>query len=121
MSDENKNDSAVVDLLIQLEENEESLQNLRFQKSMQQLEDLSQIKKVKKTNTVRIQKSKEKQNISFRNWYRLSAFNRETHQPKADIRGTLLLGCVVAESNQRILPASEIAAPTNTTLMGKRG
>jgi len=48
MSDENKNDSPVVDLLIQLEENEESLQNLRFQKSMQQLEDLSQIKKVKK-------------------------------------------------------------------------
>ena len=48
MSDENKNDSAVADLRIQLEENEESLQNLRFQKSMQQLEDLSQIKKVKK-------------------------------------------------------------------------
>ena len=48
MSDENKNDSPVEDLLIQLQENEESLQNLRFQKSMQQLEDLSQIKKVKK-------------------------------------------------------------------------
>jgi len=48
MSDENKNDSPVADLLIQLQENEESLQNLRFQKSMQQLEDLSQIKKVKK-------------------------------------------------------------------------
>ena len=48
MSDENKNDSPVADLLIQLKENEESLQNLRFQKSMQQLEDLSQIKKVKK-------------------------------------------------------------------------
>ena len=48
MSDENKNDSSVADLLIQLQENEESLQNLRFQKSMQQLEDLSQIKKVKK-------------------------------------------------------------------------
>ena len=48
MLDENKNDSPVSDLLIQLQENEESLQNLRFQKSMQQLEDLSQIKKVKK-------------------------------------------------------------------------
>ncbi|MBE77408.1 MAG: 50S ribosomal protein L29 [Candidatus Marinimicrobia bacterium] len=48
MSDENKNDSPLADLLIHLEENEESLQNLRFQKSMQQLEDLSQIKKVKK-------------------------------------------------------------------------
>jgi len=48
MSDENKNDSSVADLLIQLQDNEESLQNLRFQKSMQQLEDLSQIKKVKK-------------------------------------------------------------------------
>ena len=48
MSDENKNDSPLEDLLIQLQENEESLQNLRFQKSMQQLEDLSQIKKVKK-------------------------------------------------------------------------
>ena len=48
MSDENKNDSPVEDLLIQLQENEESLQNLRFQKSIQQLEDLSQIKKVKK-------------------------------------------------------------------------
>ena len=48
MSDKNKNDSPVADLLIQLQENEESLQNLRFQKSMQQLEDLSQIKKVKK-------------------------------------------------------------------------
>ncbi len=48
MSDENKNDSPLADLLIQLEDNEESLQNLRFQKSMQQLEDLSQIKKVKK-------------------------------------------------------------------------
>ena len=36
------------DLLIQLEETQEALQNLRFQKSMQQLEDLSQIKKMKK-------------------------------------------------------------------------
>ena len=47
MSD-NKKDSSVSDLIIQLDENEQSLQNLRFQKSMQQLEDLSQIKKVKK-------------------------------------------------------------------------
>ncbi len=36
------------DLLIQLQETQEALQNLRFQKSMQQLEDLSQIKKMKK-------------------------------------------------------------------------
>ena len=36
------------DLIIQLEEAQEALQNLRFQKSMQQLEDLSQIKKMKK-------------------------------------------------------------------------
>tara|TARA_B100001250_G_C19220091_1_gene537457 strand:+ start:295 stop:507 length:213 start_codon:yes stop_codon:yes gene_type:complete len=48
MSDKKKNNSPKSELLIQLEENEESLQNLRFQKSMQQLEDLSQIKKVKK-------------------------------------------------------------------------
>ena len=48
MSDKNNNDSTISDLSIQLEENEQSLQNLRFQKSMQQLEDLSQIKKVKK-------------------------------------------------------------------------
>ena len=48
MSDNNKNDSSMSDLIIQLDENEQSLQNLRFQKSMQQLEDLSQIKKVKK-------------------------------------------------------------------------
>ena len=48
MSDNIKNDSLGTDLLIQLQENEEALQNLRFQKSIQQLEDLSQIKKVKK-------------------------------------------------------------------------
>ena len=48
MSDKNKNDSTRADLLIKLEENKESLQNLRFQKSMQQLEDLSQLKKIKK-------------------------------------------------------------------------
>ncbi len=48
MSDKIKNDSSMSDLIIQLDENEQSLQNLRFQKSMQQLEDLSQIKKVKK-------------------------------------------------------------------------
>ena len=49
MSDKIKNDSSTIsNLIVQLEENEQSLQNLRFQKSMQQLEDLSQIKKVKK-------------------------------------------------------------------------
>ena len=48
MSDNNKIDSSISDLIIQLDESEQSLQNLRFQKSMQQLEDLSQIKKVKK-------------------------------------------------------------------------
>ena len=48
MSDKKNIDSSISDLMIQLDENEQSLQNLRFQKSMQQLEDLSQIKKVKK-------------------------------------------------------------------------
>ena len=48
MADKNNNDSFKTDLLVQLEDNEVALQNLRFQKSMQQLEDLSQIKKVKK-------------------------------------------------------------------------
>ena len=48
MADNIINESPKSELLIQLEENEEALQNLRFQKSMQQLEDLSQIKKVKK-------------------------------------------------------------------------
>ena len=48
MADHNINESPKSELLIQLQENEEALQNLRFQKSMQQLEDLSQIKKVKK-------------------------------------------------------------------------
>ena len=48
MSDNNKNDSSMSDLIIQLDENEQSLQNLRFQKSMQQLEDLSQIKKTRR-------------------------------------------------------------------------
>tara|TARA_Y100000768_G_C23874205_1_gene631955 strand:- start:24 stop:218 length:195 start_codon:yes stop_codon:yes gene_type:complete len=36
------------DLLLQLEDAQEALQNLRFQKSMQQLEDLSQIQKMRK-------------------------------------------------------------------------
>ena len=48
MADNGINETPTSELLIQLEENEEALQNLRFQKSMQQLEDLSQIKKVKK-------------------------------------------------------------------------
>ena len=48
MADNSINEFPKSELLIQLQENEEALQNLRFQKSMQQLEDLSQIKKVKK-------------------------------------------------------------------------
>ena len=48
MADNSINESPKSEFLIQLEENEEALQNLRFQKSMQQLEDLSQIKKIKK-------------------------------------------------------------------------
>ena len=48
MADNSINESPKSNLLIQLEENQEALQNLRFQKSMQQLEDLSQIKKMKK-------------------------------------------------------------------------
>ena len=48
MADNDINLSSQSDLIIQLEEAQEALQNLRFQKSMQQLEDLSQIKKMKK-------------------------------------------------------------------------
>ena len=48
MADNNISLSSQSDLMIQLEEAQEALQNLRFQKSMQQLEDLSQIKKMKK-------------------------------------------------------------------------
>ena len=48
MADNDINLSSQSDLIIQLEEAQEGLQNLRFQKSMQQLEDLSQIKKMKK-------------------------------------------------------------------------
>ena len=48
MADNDINLSSQSDLIIQLEEAQEGLQNLRFQKSMQQLEDLSQIKKIKK-------------------------------------------------------------------------
>ncbi len=48
MADSDINLSSQSDLIIQLEEAQEALQNLRFQKSMQQLEDLSQIKKMKK-------------------------------------------------------------------------
>ena len=40
MADHNINESPKSELLIQLQENEDALQNLRFQKSMQQLEDL---------------------------------------------------------------------------------
>tara|TARA_B100001540_G_scaffold8845_1_gene7730 strand:- start:282 stop:488 length:207 start_codon:yes stop_codon:yes gene_type:complete len=48
VADNDINLSSQSDLIIQLEEAQEGLQNLRFQKSMQQLEDLSQIKKMKK-------------------------------------------------------------------------
>ena len=48
MAENNTDLSSESNLLIQLEEAQEALQNLRFQKSMQQLEDLSQIKKMKK-------------------------------------------------------------------------
>ena len=48
MVDRSTNTSSKSDLLLQLEEAQEALQNLRFQKSMQQLEDLSQIQKTKK-------------------------------------------------------------------------
>ena len=48
MADNDINLSSQSDLIIQIEEAQEGLQNLRFQKSMQQLEDLSQIKKMKK-------------------------------------------------------------------------
>ena len=62
MADNNVNLSSESELLVQLEEMQEALQNLRFQKSMQQLEDLSQIKKIKKKiariNTVIFQQRK---------------------------------------------------------------
>tara|TARA_B100001250_G_C19504410_1_gene658871 strand:+ start:82 stop:288 length:207 start_codon:yes stop_codon:yes gene_type:complete len=48
LAESNTNSISEPELLIQLEEMQEALQNLRFQKSMQQLEDLSQIKKMKK-------------------------------------------------------------------------
>ncbi len=62
MADNDINLSSQSDLIIQLEEAQEALQNLRFQKSMQQLEDLSQIKKMKKKiariNTIIFQQRK---------------------------------------------------------------
>ena len=62
MQDNDINLSSQSDLIIQLEDAQEALQNLRFQKSMQQLEDLSQIKKMKKKiarmKTVIFQKKK---------------------------------------------------------------
>ena len=62
MADNSINLSSESELLMQLEEMQEALQNLRFQKSMQQLEDLSQIKKAKKKiariNTIIIQQRK---------------------------------------------------------------
>ena len=48
MADNSIDYSSSSGLLVQLEEAQEALQNLRFQKSMQQLEDLSQIRKMKK-------------------------------------------------------------------------
>ncbi len=48
MVDRSTDISSKSDLLLQLDEAQEALQNLRFQKSMQQLEDLSQIQKTKK-------------------------------------------------------------------------
>tara|TARA_Y100001960_G_scaffold183877_1_gene192609 strand:- start:50 stop:256 length:207 start_codon:yes stop_codon:yes gene_type:complete len=62
VADNDINLSSQSDLIIQLEEAQEALQNLRFQKSMQQLEDLSQIKKMKKKiariNTIIFQQRK---------------------------------------------------------------
>ena len=62
MADNDINLSSQSDLMIQLQDAQEALQNLRFQKSMQQLEDLSQIKKMKKKiarmKTVIFQKKK---------------------------------------------------------------
>ena len=66
MADNSINESPKSELLIQLEENEEALQNLRFQKSMQQLEDLSQIKKVKKKIS-RIKTIIHEKKIEYRN------------------------------------------------------
>ena len=48
MSDKGKLIGTISDLHSELEDYQESLQNLVFQKSMQQLEDLSQLKKTKK-------------------------------------------------------------------------
>ena len=48
MSDKEKLNSPINELLTELEDCQDSLQNLVFQKSMQQLEDLSQIKKTRK-------------------------------------------------------------------------
>ena len=47
MSDKEKLNSPINELLTELEDCQDSLQNLVFQKSMQQLEDLSQIKKTR--------------------------------------------------------------------------
>ena len=48
MSGNEKNNTQISELQIQLVDCQDSLQNLVFQKSMQQLEDLSQIKKTRK-------------------------------------------------------------------------
>ena len=48
MSDKNKNNSSISDLIIQLDENEQSLQNLRFRQCLQQLEDGTIISRTRK-------------------------------------------------------------------------
>ena len=48
MSDEDKFNGPINELLSELGDCQDALQNLVFQKSMQQLEDLSQLKKTRK-------------------------------------------------------------------------
>ena len=48
MSDEDKFNGSINELLLELGDCQDAYQNLVFQKSMQQLEDLSQIKKTRK-------------------------------------------------------------------------
>ena len=48
MSDKDKFNGSIDELIIELGDSQDALQNLVFQKSMQQLEDLSQIKKTRK-------------------------------------------------------------------------
>ena len=48
MSDKDKFNGSIDELIIELGDSQDALQNLIFQKSMQQLEDLSQIKKTRR-------------------------------------------------------------------------